>query len=271
MRTASFLALALALSLGATTRTSAQPKGPPPKPLEIYAQFRATMAEGKYDIAGIFLDQFLKSDPTDADFLELEKKHGTTVFQQLRTVPKYSDDPATEKKIRADIEELNKRANAAVAKVLYNPERVQKYIRNLGATYEEKVYAQQELKRTGEFAVPFMIEAIRQNPDKDLYAGILDTIPVLEGPTMAGWVAALDGLGPDRRYGILDALAKRRDVPTLLSNAQTDFTGQLWRILGQDPKDVPKDLRDLAHVFGHVLRVLAEDAPELTGSRFARC
>lgn len=243
MRTASFLAFALVLSLGAGGRTSAQPKGPPPKPLEIYAQFRATMTEGKYDIAGIFLDQFLKSDPTDADFLELEKKHGTTVFQQLRTVPKYSDDPATEKKIRADIEELNKRATAVSVKLLHNPERVQKYIRNLGATYEEKVFAQQELKRTGEYAVPFLIEAIRQNPDKDLYAGILETITVLEGPTMAGWIAALDGLGPDRRYGILASLAQRRDVFNLITDAQTDFTPHLWRALSRDPKDVPENLR----------------------------
>lgn len=244
VRTASFLVLALALSLTGTARTGAQPKGPPPKPLEIYAQFRATMNEGKYDVAGIFLDQFLKSDPTDADFLEIEKKYGTTVFQQLRTIPKYSDDPATEKKIRADVEELNKRAKEVVTKTLYKPERVDKYIRNLGATYEEKVFAQQELKRTGEYAIPFMIDTVRTNPDRDLYAGILDTIPVLEGATMAGWVAALDGLDPSRLPGIIDALGRRRDVLELLSNAQTDFTPFLWRILSRDPKDVPKELRE---------------------------
>ena len=204
------------------------------------------MSEGKYDVAGLFLDQFLKSNPTDADFLEIERKYGTTVFQQLRAVPRYSDDPTFEKKIRADVETVNARAAAAAAKVLYNPARVQKYIRNLGATYEEKVFAQQELKRTGEFAVPYLIEAIRQNPDKDLYAGILDTIPVLEGPTMAGWVAALDAFSPDRQYGVLTALAQRRDVLSLLSDAQTDFTPHLWRIVSRDPKDTPANLRELA-------------------------
>ncbi len=246
MRTASFLALALVIALTHTGRTTAQPpKGQVLKPLEHYAKFRETMNEGKFDIAGIFLDDFLKSGPADADFLELEKKYGTTVFQQLRTVPKYSDDPATEKKIRDNIEELNKRALAVNTKLLYTPERVSKYIRNLGETYEEKVFAQQELKRTGEYAIPFLIEAIRTNPSKELYAGILETIPILEGPTMSGWVASLDGLSADRQYGVLTQLAKRRDVLNLLTVAQTDFTPYLWRILSKPRTDNPT-LFDLA-------------------------
>jgi CheY-like chemotaxis protein len=246
VRTASFLALALALSCACSGRTAAQPAKGKKTPPQIYAQFRAAMDEGKFDIAGLYLDQFLKSDPTDKDLLDLEAKYGTTVFRQLRTVPRYSDDPATEKKIRADIEELNKRAGAAVTKQLYRPERVNKYIRNLGASYEEKVFAQQELKRTGEYAVPFMVEAIRQNPDPDVYAGILDTIPVLEAPTMAVWVASLDGFGPARQFGILEALSLRRDVLDLLNYAQTDFTPHLWRILAADPKATPRNLRELA-------------------------
>lgn len=244
MRTALFLALAL--SFAGAGRTAAQPAKEKQTPLQVYAQFRAAMNEGKFDVAGVYLDQFLKSGPTAQDLLALEAKYGTTVFQQLRTVPRYSDDPATEKKIRADIEELNKLATAAVTKELYRPERVNKYIRNLGATYEEKVFAQQELKRTGEFAVPFMVQAIRQNPDPDLYAGVLDTIPVLEAPTMAAWVAALDGLAPDRQFGVLEALSRRRDALDLINFAQTDFTPHLWRVLAADPKLTPRNLRELA-------------------------
>lgn len=140
MRTASFLALALAISLTLGGRTAAQPpKGQPAKPLEIYLQFRNTMSEGKFDVAGIFLDDFLKSNPTDADLLKIEEKYGTTVFPLLRTVPRYSDDPAVEKKIRDNVEELNKRATAVHTKLLFTPDRVNKYVRNLGETYEEKV------------------------------------------------------------------------------------------------------------------------------------
>lgn len=245
MRTASLLALALAIGLVVSDRNAlAQPKGPALKPLQIYQQFRETMDEGKFDIAGIFLDQFVKSDPSDEDFLELQKKHGTTVFRQLRAVPRYSDDPATEKKIRDNIEELNKRADAVVAKLLYNPDRVNKYIRNLGETPEERAYAQLELRRTGEYAVPFMVDALRTAGNNDPVAdGILDTIPVLEASSMAGWVAALDGVAPDRLPGVLAAIARRRDRLELVTNAQTDFTPHLWRFLSQDPKEVSSQIR----------------------------
>ncbi|AWM37502.1 hypothetical protein GobsT_45260 [Gemmata obscuriglobus] len=247
MRTASFLAFGLALfALALGGGAGAQPpRGPALKPLEIYERFRATVGEGKYDVAGLFLDEFLKSGPTDADYLEIERKYGTTVFQTLRTIPKYSDDPATEKQIRANIELVNKNAQAVTAKVLYKPERVAKYVRNLGETYEEKQFAQLELKRTGEYAVPFLIDALRANPSKELAAGILDTIPVLEGPTMAGWVAALDVFTPDQQYGVLVSLARRRDVRDLLNNAQTDFVPFLWRVLSR-PRSESSTLHDLA-------------------------
>lgn len=248
MRTASFLALSLAVGLTLADRAAvAQPKGAAVKPQELYAQFRQTMGEGRFDIAGVYLDQFLKSGPTDQDYLDIQKKFGTTVFRQLRTVPKYSDDPTEEKKIRANIEEVNKQADAVANKALYTKERVEKYIRNLGETYEEKVFAQQELKRTGEFAIPFMIEALRSAGRDDAVAyGILDTIPILEGPTMSGWIAALDGLPPDRVPSVVAAIATRRDALELVGNAQTDFTPHLWRFLSRDPKDVSAELRKTA-------------------------
>ena len=60
---------------------------------------------------------------------------------------------------------------------------------------------------------------------------------------MAGWIAALDGLQPDRRYAVLTAIASRRDVFSLLTQAQTDFTPYLWRVLSRDPKVVPANIR----------------------------
>lgn len=246
MRTVPFLALAFALALTSGGRAAAQPKGKQLTPVEQYAKFRDTMNEGKFDIAAIYLDQFLKADPPDSDLLKLQEKYGSTVFQQLRTVPRYSDDPANEKAIRANVEKLNERADAAAKKVLYDPARVQKYVNNLGATYEEKVYAQQELKRTGEFAVPYLVQALQQNPTPALYAGVLETIPILDAPTMSGWVAALEQFDPDRQFGVLTAIGARRDAFALLTDAQTDFSPLLWRIASRDPKDVSPNLRALA-------------------------
>ncbi|VTU02742.1 HEAT repeat-containing protein OS=Singulisphaera acidiphila (strain ATCC BAA-1392 / DSM 18658 / VKM B-2454 / MOB10) GN=Sinac_0176 PE=4 SV=1 [Gemmataceae bacterium] len=254
MRIAPSLALALALlGSAAAPHAVAQEQKIVPKPQALYAQFRELMNEGKYDIAANFLQAFLDSNPTDADLLEIERKHGTTAFSGLRTVPRWSDDAATEKKTRGNVEEAIKRARAAGEKLLRDPARVQKYIRNLGASYEERVFAEQELKRTGDYAVPFMVDEIRSTRDRDVRDGILGTIPKLEAQTMAGWVAALDGMTPDLQYGILRAIANREDVLALQSNAQTDITPVLWRVLAQPAEQAPT-LRAFAEQLLNVLK-----------------
>ncbi len=243
MRSVLFLALAFALwALAAFSNPSAalgQPKGAPTKSLVLYGQFRDLMNEGKFDIAVSFLQAFLDSNPTDQDLLDIEKKYGTTAFTGLRSVPKWSDEPATDKKARGNVEEAIKRARAASEKLLYDPARVQKYVRNLGATYEERVFAEMELRRTGDFAIPYMVEEFRLAREKDIYNGILGAIPKLEGHTMAGWIAALDIFTPEQQYGVLTALASRPDLLTLQNVAQTDLSPFLWRILAQPPDANP--------------------------------
>lgn len=223
---------------GAVAVAQEKEKGAPAKPLEVYAQLRALVNEGRYDVAALFLQSFVDSNPTDQDLLELESRYGSTVFRQLRTVPKWSDDPKVEQQARANVETILKKATAATAKILQNPARVTKYIRNLGETVEEREFAEVELRRTGDYAVPFMVDALRTNLNAAVSTGILGAIPKLEAPSMAGWVAALDGLPQDRQYGVLAALASRPDVLTLLATAQSDFTPTLWRIVS-DPAASP--------------------------------
>ncbi|MDB5310378.1 MAG: hypothetical protein JWO38_4580 [Gemmataceae bacterium] len=226
------LSVAVVLAAGLPAAAQEREKGPPAKPAEVYQQFRALMTEGKYDVAALFLQSFLDSNPSDQDLLDIEARYGTTVFRQLRTVPKWSDDPKLDKQARATVEAIVKRATEATEKVLRNPARVNKYIRNLAETYEERQFAEVELRRTGDYAIPFMVDTLRLNVSPAVTAGIIGAIPKLEGPTMAGWVAALDGLAQDQQYGVLAAIASRPDVLTLLSTAQTDFIPYLWRTVG---------------------------------------
>jgi CheY-like chemotaxis protein len=249
VRAISLLAICLGLSVCCFTGTvigGQPPKEEAQKPLVLFAKFRELMNEGKFDIAGTFLKLFLDSNPSDADFLEIEKKYNTTIFLALRNIPRWSDDAALDKKIREHVEEAIKRSKAASEKLLYDPARVAKYIRNLGATYEEKIYAELELKRTGDFAIPFMVDELRQTREKAISAGLLETIPVLEGTTISGWVAALDGLTPDQQYGVVSAIATRGDVLNLQTMAQSDLSGYLWRVMAQPPEQ------------GRALRALAE-------------
>jgi CheY-like chemotaxis protein len=239
VRTASFLGLAvtLALLVGPSPAAGQEaPKGPPAKPVDVYKQVRGFTLEGRFDLAAGYLKQFLDLNPTDADFLELERLYGGLVFQALRNVPKWSDDPATDKQARANVEALIAKSRGVTEKMLRDPNRINKYVRNLGATYEERVFAEQELKRTGDFAVPFLLDAYRNNPDPQLAAGILGAILKQEPPAVAAWVAGLDALAPEQQFGVLTSVASRPDALTLLTSAQTDYRGVLWRIAAQ-PRD----------------------------------
>ena len=140
---------------------------------------------------------------------------------------------------------LIKRSKAASDKLLRDPARVAKFIGNLGATYEERVYAELQLRRMGDFAVPAMVDALRSTNDKALYAGILSAIKQLEGSAIAGWIAALDGLTPDQQYGVINAIAARPDVLNLQTFAQYDLAPTLWRIMAQ-PRNQSPTLRTLA-------------------------
>jgi len=255
VRTVLFQIVVLALGLVAfPTTASAQPKDMAPKPITIYGQFRDLINEGKFDIAASFLQAFLDSNPTETEFLDLEKKYGSTTFTGLRAIPKWSDDAVADKKARANVEIAVTRSKNANAKLLQDPARVDKYIRNLGATYEERIFAEEELRRTGEFAIPYMVDRFRTTPAKDsLYEGILGAIPKLEPQTVAGWVAALDGFTPEQQFGVISAIASRPDIITLQSTAQSDLAPALWHILLQ-PREQSPTLRAFAETLLNKLR-----------------
>jgi CheY-like chemotaxis protein len=220
------------LSTGAPGPAQPPAKGAPSNPKTVFEQVRGYIDEGRYDIAATFLQIFVESKPTDQDYLDIEAKHGTTAFKQLRNIPKWSDDPKLNQQAKANVEEIIKQAQAATLKVLQNPQRVNKYIRNLGASYEERLYAEYELRRTGDYAVPFMVDALRMNFDAKTSSAIIAAVAKMQDSTMAGWLAALDGLPPDQQYGVLASIASRPDVLNLLTRAQTDFIPYLWKVAG---------------------------------------
>ncbi len=227
------LAAAVVVSLPPPGAAQEAAKGQAVPPQELFQQARGLVREGKFDLAAVYLKAFVDSNPSDQDLLDLEKRFGTTVFQQLRTVPRWSDDSKADAQARADVEAVIGKARAATAKQLETPERVNKYIRNLGATEEERQFAEVELKRTGDYAVPFMAEAVRQNGSPAVTRGVLGAIPLMEARTMGGWLASLDGMPPEFQYSILAAIGSRPDVMDLLASAQSNIVPRLWYAYGK--------------------------------------
>lgn len=243
-RPAAGLALALVLSLASGGPAQEPPKGAGLNAREAFVQMKERLAEGRYDLAALFLQAFVDSNPTDQQLLDIEAdpRYGATAFRSLRTIPRWSDDPAVDKRARGNVEAVIARATAATERVLRDPARITRFVRNLGETVEERRYAEVELRRTGDFAVPFMVDTLRTTATPALAAGILDAIPKLDAPSAAAWLAAADGLSADQRYAVLTHLVARADAVALTNTAQTDYVPALWRLAG-DPDATPTGRR----------------------------
>lgn len=239
MRISFHFGLAAILTAAFAISTRAQPAGAPTKPDELLSAFTITFEQGKYDLAAEYLKAYLATNPTDQQLLDIEKRYGKGAFQNLQAVPKWSDDPATDKAAKDTVKALTDRVRAAADKILRNPDRITKFVNNLGETYEEKIYAINELRRTGDIVVPYLVKAYTGAPTPELAAGILEAIEKLDAASVAGWLAALDGFTPEQRFNVFRAILARSDALSLPSFVETDFTPFLWYLAALPPEEAP--------------------------------
>jgi CheY-like chemotaxis protein len=202
-----------------------------PKSQAIYQQLRTFISEGQYPLAMPLLKDFLDSKPEPQDYIAIYDKYGPSAFTLLYRVPRWSDNPAEQKKAREYVETIVSQAEAALDQHIRHPQRIAKYIANLGATPEERVFAQAELVRIGVAAVPYMVQEIRNDKDKTIIEGIYNLIPHMDTESVAAWIAALDGLNPLQQYGVLAGLIRHEQFLNFQEEVQTSIIPTLWRLL----------------------------------------
>lgn len=228
---ATTLALSWAVCCLAGTPLLAQPPAQPGEktasPAELYREAQELIRTGRYDVAAERLKAFLAANPTEKDYLAIQQADPTT-FLKLRNVAAWSDNPTAHAEAVKVVETIIARAEEANKKLYRDPDRIDRFTRNLGASQEERIFAEQQLRLAGESAVPAMVEQLRTTTDVPLRAGILGAIARLGVETVPGFLAAADGLPDDVKLGILRAIAGRQDVLALLSSAETDFAPHLW-------------------------------------------
>ncbi len=229
-------AVAPLILLVSAPSSPAQPLAVNSNAFEAFKDARELMQRGKFDLAAEQLKAFLAATPTDADLFTIQSRFGNSVFLQLRNVLRWSDNDAAEKEARATVEEIVKKSDAATKAVGRNPARIQTHIRNLAGSREERLYAQMQLKQSGDAVMPVMVELLRSTNDPELRSAILTNIPTLIADTVPGFLAALEGLPNDIKGPMLEAIANRPDVLALVSNAETDFTPHLWYYAGLPPE-----------------------------------
>lgn len=239
------LALALALTGLAVMPAQAQE---PKKPVEVFREIRDLINTGRFDIAAETIKDFLAIPPTEQDYLDIEARFGSTAILRLAQIPRWYDnnarnaefvereDPNVPGSKNGPLQTLIKGSLDANAKLLKDPRRVARFVNNLGQTREEYIFAVQELRRSGDFVVPIMVETLRTDTNPELRRGILSAVRELGPETIPGFRASVDGLDGDLKIGMLQAIAGRADIVRLMNFVDTDITPYLW-YYASDNKD----------------------------------
>lgn len=166
---------------------------------------------GRFDLAARHLAGLLEKS-TDVDaLLQLENDKGMAAFLRLQNIPRWSEDPKANAQAKKDAEELVKRVTAALKDKLSDPKRIDKFVKNLSASPEERAFALRELYRSGPAAVPRLVEVMRTAEAEERVA-ILTALPRLRDDTVTPLVAALEIDDPQLRVDLIDVLQKRRAV-----------------------------------------------------------
>ena len=240
------------------------------RPLDAFREIRDLVNDGRFDVAAESIKGFLDLRPTDQDYLDIQARYGPTAFIRLGNIPRWYDDAKRDAEFKAGpLKTLLDSAQAATNKLLRDPRRVERFVLNLGASREEYQFAIQELRRSGDFAVPIMVTTLRSDATPELRQGILSAVRELGKETVPGFIAATDGLPDDLKIGVLRSLANRPDVLALLGKADTDFTPNLW-YLASNPTGLPTVTRGATDLLRQVTGGAADTrqaAPELV--RFA--
>jgi CheY-like chemotaxis protein len=240
-----FLVWFVALGASSVGTLLAQPpaEGQPKAPADVFRTARDQIAEGRFDVAAETLKAFLAAVKDD-DLIKIAERE-PTVFLKLRGIPVWSEDPKAQAEALKTIDDIIKRSDNANRAIHRKPETIAKFIKNLGATQEERIYAEEQLVKGGDAVVPIMVETLRTSSDVELRSGIYGSLRKLGPDSIAGFLAAVEGLSDENRLGILRGIIARADVLNLLTTAETDFTGHLW-YYATLPGDQAAELRTFA-------------------------
>lgn len=217
------------------------------KPETVPEYFRALQYEielGKFDLAADYLEGLLAKNPSEEDLVGLEERFGIASFLKLLNVPKWLEDPKADAETKKKAQDLVEKASAAVRKHLGDPGRIDKFIKNLSASPEERSYAIAQLRRSGAAAVPPLVAALVRSADNlDTRNQILSALPQLSKDAMPPLFAALDVNDPTLKLALIDALVRRSELSAV---------PHLWYLAGS-AKESPLVRQKAADALGQFL------------------
>lgn len=224
----------------------------PETALDFWRALRFEIEIGKYDVAAEYLRGFVGKNPTEEELLQIEGKDGIHAVLQLLAIPKWSADAKIDAEAKKNAGDVLARVNAVVRKQLGDPKRIAKFIRNLSATEEERIYAIGELRKSGALAVPAIIsELLRTVSDPDAHQDIVSVLPHLSADAAPALIAALDVNNATIRLELIDLLTRKgesraapflwflAESPEQTETIRTKATEALKRFLPRQANKLP--------------------------------
>jgi hypothetical protein len=215
---------------------------PPETAIEYWAAMQYEIAVGKYDLAAEDLKGFLAKNPGKEDLLAIEEQEGMSAFLRLLNIPQ----------LRPDAQKLLDRVTQVVKENRADPERIQRFIKNLQASPEEREYAIIQLRKSGAVAVPYMVEALRNATDRTERSSLVSALVDLGRPAITPVLAALDAEDAALKLELIEVVRRLADPsaaaglwypsvsPREPETVRTQATATLVLLLGVErPEQLP--------------------------------
>lgn len=228
----------------------------PTNPKEYWLAIRRNLNADSRPTAVKLLKDFLATNPGEDDLLKLEQEFGLQDFLRMRNIVDWGITPKASEEGRQASEELIGKISAALRKSLGDRDRILKFVGRLRETPEERDFAIAELVRSGDLAMPTLVELLLQSRDEDEVGSIVNILPLLRPETVPPLLAAVDVVGPVKKIQILEGILARPGVLELVNRVDTDPSPTL-AYLAANPK-FPPTLRSYANKRLLALRSVAE-------------
>ncbi|MBI1345938.1 hypothetical protein GC163_06580 [bacterium] len=168
----------------------------PKTPAELFDAVVLLVELARFDIAPVYFQAFLDTNPSDADLIALRDKYGTGEFLRFTKIPQ----------LEALAKPLVQRLNQISKAQSQDPGYVDSQLQRLTGPAVEREKATLELRNLGANAVPEMLRQLAVAEDGDLRDAITIALSRMGQPVIAPLIAALDSPIDRVSQGCIEAL-----------------------------------------------------------------
>ncbi len=179
---------------------------------------------GRFDVANANFQALINADPDPVALLEFADR----VPRRRDILVQLLDNAAISNSVRAILSLLDEGETIIKA----DPLRVQQNILRLGGPPRGYENACDALQQSGEYAIPFVVQTLRNPPDPDLVRPILRCLPLIDRPALNPLVMAFRTLDQPTRIHLIEAAGKigyAQAVPYLLRIQAAEATSDQVR------------------------------------------